>query len=275
MTTITWPARLTAVIGATLVASVLTLAFTGPGAGAAPAVGSAKSPTAVPGDNGTVKIHNSTTPVADPRNEPHVCVFYLDAFGFDPSQSVSWQIKSWPPTGDRSVVTSGVLALDSGGAGFTGDMTLPNGHYKLLWNFTGENGLAKQKVFWVACTPTPSPTETPSSSPSGCNSGCPSSPPGCSSGCPSPPPSGCSCSPSPTGSPTLTGSPTPTQTVTPSPPHHHPSPGPVSSPPTPPSPPSGGGLPITGWPLALIGAAGVALLGTGGTAMVAARRRRS
>ena len=157
MTTITWPARLTAVIGATLVASVLTLAFTGPGAGAAPAVGSAKSPTAVPGDNGTVKIHNSTTPVADPRNEPHVCVFYLDAFGFDPSQSVSWQIKSWPPTGDRSVVSSGVLALDSGGAGFTGDMTLPNGHYKLLWNFTGENGLAKQKVFWVACTPTPSP----------------------------------------------------------------------------------------------------------------------
>src|SRR5215467_13245784 len=108
MTTITWPARLTAAIGATLVATALTLAFTGPGAVAAPAVGGAKSPTAVPGDNGTVKIHNSTTPVADPRNEPHVCVFYLDAFGFDPGQSVSWTIKSWPPTGNRTVVAYGI-----------------------------------------------------------------------------------------------------------------------------------------------------------------------
>ena len=40
---------------------------------------------------------------SDPRNEPHVCIFYLDAFGFDPDQSVSWRIKSWPPAGDRAV----------------------------------------------------------------------------------------------------------------------------------------------------------------------------
>jgi len=262
MTSITWPTRLIVFICATLAAIVLTLAFAGPHAGAAPTAGGAKSP--VPGDNGTVKIHNSTTPVTDPRNEPHVCVFYLDAFGFDAGQSVSWQIKSWPPTGDRSVVSSGLLTLDGGGAGFTGDMTLPDGHYKLLWNFTGENGLAKQKVFWVACT-TPSPTPNPTSPPPGCGSGCPTSPPpSCSSGCPTSPPPSCQCSPSPSG--------TPTPTVTHTPRHHHPSPGPSS---TPPSPPSGGGLPITGWPLALIAAAGVALLGTGGTAMVAARRRRS
>ena len=273
MTTITWPARLAVVVGATLVTAVLTLAFAGPHAGAAPAAGGAKTPAPVPGDNGTVKIHNSTTPVTDPRNEPHVCVFYLDAFGFDPGQSVSWQIKSWPPTGDRSVVSSGALALDGGGAGFTSDMTLPDGHYKLLWNFTGENGLAKQKVFWVGCAPTPSPTPTPSGSPSGCSWGCPSgspsgcppsSPSGCPtgspSGTPSSSPSGCPCSPSPSPSPT------PTSTGTHGP--RHPSPGPSSS------PPSGGGLPITGWPLALIAAVGVGLLGTGGTAMVAARRRR-
>src|SRR6516164_9945254 len=123
MTTITWPARLTAAIGATLVASALTLAFTGPGAVAAPAVGGAKSPTAVPGDNGDVKIHNSTTPVADPRNEPHVCVFYLDAFNFDAAQSVSWWIESWPPTGNGTVVDSGTIALDSSGNGFTTDQT--------------------------------------------------------------------------------------------------------------------------------------------------------
>jgi hypothetical protein len=92
---------------------------------------------------------------------------YLDAFGFDPGQSVSWSIKSWPPTGDRTVVASGTLTLDSQGNGRTDDMTLPDGHYKLFWNFTGENGSAKHKVFWVSCettSPSPSPSPSPSSS---------------------------------------------------------------------------------------------------------------
>ena len=114
------------------------------------------------GDNGDVKIHNSATAVTDHRNESHVCVFYLDAFNFDSGQSVSWQIKSWPPTGSRTVVASGALVLDSAGTGHTGDMSLPNGHYKLFWNFAGENGFAKQKVFWVAC-----PAQAPSPKPSG------------------------------------------------------------------------------------------------------------
>src|SRR5215468_5604094 len=149
----------------------MTVAFGVPGAAARPVAappGHGKAPAARNGDNGTVKIHNSTTPVTDRRNEPHVCVFYLDAFGFDPAQSVSWQIKSWPPTGDRTVVSSGALVLDSSGNGHTGDMTLQNGHYKLFWNFAGEHGFAKQKVFWVACpaaTPTPTVTPTPSDSP--------------------------------------------------------------------------------------------------------------
>src|SRR6266516_5243058 len=230
MTTITWRTRLTILTGVTLVAVVLTLAFTGPGAGASPAARGGKPPAAGKGDNGTVKIHRSTTPVTDPRNEPHVCIFYLDAFGFDPGQSVSWQIKSWPPTGDRSVVSAGVLALDGNGGGFTGDMTLPNGHYKLYWNFTGEHGFAKQKVFWVACgAPTPSPPPT------------------------SPPPT----SPPPT-SPSPSVPPTPTSTA----PSQAPAPGPSSS------PPSARGLPTTGWPLALIAAAGVGLLGEIGRAHV-------
>src|SRR6516225_5539179 len=201
MTTITWPARLTAVIGATLVASVLTLAFTGPGAGAAPAVGSAKSPTAVPGDNGTVKIHNSSTSVTDRRNEPHVCIFYLDAFGFDPGQSVSWQIKSWPPTGDRTVVDQGTLALDSAGDGRTSDQALPNGHYKLFWTFAGEHGAAKQKVFWVSCpSPAPTPTPTPTSPSPTPKPTCTCPTPGPTSSSPAPGPT--SSSPSPAPSPT-------------------------------------------------------------------------
>jgi hypothetical protein len=164
VSTVASRAKLIVPAGAVLTATILTLALAAPGAGAqpiAPARGGT-APAARNGDNGTVKIHNSATPVTDPRNEPHVCVFYLDGFGFDPGQSVSWQIKSWPPTGDRSVVASGALALDSSGDGHTGDMTLPNGHYKLFWTFAGEHGFAKQKVFWVSCAPaTPTPTVTP------------------------------------------------------------------------------------------------------------------
>jgi hypothetical protein len=180
------------------------------------------------GDNGTVKIHSSTTPVTDPRDEPHVCVFYLDAFGFDPGQSVSWQIESWPPTGDRAVVASGMQALDSNGDGHTGDMTLPNGHYKLFWTFTGEHGFAKQKVFWVACaapTPTPTPTTTPT----------PTATP----------------TPSPTVSPSVTSTVTPTGSPTPPPPTVTPavtpSPSATSSvQPAPPPTPVTGTLPVTG-----------------------------
>lgn len=50
----------------------------------------------VPGDNGTVKIHDATTGEALRKNEPHVCTFYLDAFGFDAVQQVDWHIEAWP-----------------------------------------------------------------------------------------------------------------------------------------------------------------------------------
>src|SRR5215470_10574575 len=139
MTIRRWRLMLAVGTGAIAAATGVTLALAGASAGATPIVQatSGLAAAAPSGDNGTVKIHNSTTPVTDRRNEPHVCVFYLDAFGFDPGQSVSWQIKSWPPTGDRAVVASGALMLDSNGDGHTGDMTLQNGHYKLFWNFVG------------------------------------------------------------------------------------------------------------------------------------------
>ena len=175
-------ANFTVVAGVALAAASMTLAFGAPSAGARPVAAPpdhGKAPAAKNGDNGTVKIHNSSTSVTDRRNEPHVCIFYLDAFGFDPGQSVSWQIKSWPPTGDRTVVDQGTLTLDGVGDGRTSDQALPNGHYKLFWTFAGEHGAAKQKVFWVSCpssTPTPGPT---SSSPA----------PGPTSSSPSPAPS--------------------------------------------------------------------------------------
>jgi hypothetical protein len=223
-------ANFTVVAGAALVTTGITFALGAPGAGARPVAappGHGKAPAAVNGDNGTVKIHNSSTAVTDRRDEPHVCVFYLDAFGFDPGQSVSWQIKSWPPTGDRAVAGQGTLTLDSAGDGRTSDQALPNGHYKLFWTFAGEHGAAKQKVFWVSCpssAPTPTPTPT---SPS-----------------PTPTPT-CTChTPTPTPTPTLTSS-SPAPGATPS------SPGPAPSPassiaPAPAPVPVPGTLPVTG-----------------------------
>ncbi|MDT9696731.1 LPXTG cell wall anchor domain-containing protein [Streptomyces sp. P17] len=133
------------------------------------------------GDNGTVKIHDATTDEELRKNEPRVCSFYLDAFGFDGGQQVDWRIEAWAPTADvkGETVKSGELTLDAEGQGRSEDMTLPDGHYKLFWNFEGEKGSAKHKVFWTDCekseesgSPAPStstsagPGTEPSASPS-------------------------------------------------------------------------------------------------------------
>lgn len=106
-----------------------------------------------PGDNGTVKIHDATTGEELRKNEPHVCTFYLDAFGFDSVQEVDWHIEAWAPTADvkGETVKSGEITLDADGHGRTEDLSLPDGHYKLFWNFGGEKGSAKHKVFWTDC----------------------------------------------------------------------------------------------------------------------------
>lgn len=129
--------------------------------------GAGTTASAAPDDNGDVKIHNSGTPVDDDRNEPQVCVFYLDAFGFDGLQQVGWHIDQQPPTG-TSQVSQGTITLDENGRGYTTDMTLPDGHYKLYWTWEGENGAGKSKVFTVTCTSaSPSASPSTSSSPSG------------------------------------------------------------------------------------------------------------
>jgi hypothetical protein len=145
--------------GATLITTAASLTIAGLGANAM----ATTSSHSAHGDNGTVKVHRSTTSADDPRNEPHVCGFYLVGFHFDAAQQVSWRIVSWPPTGNRTEVLHGALTLGGDGHGRTNDLALPNGHYKLYWNFNGENGKAKQKVFWVKCAsgePTPAPTGT-------------------------------------------------------------------------------------------------------------------
>ncbi|NBM16631.1 hypothetical protein GUY61_13545, partial [Streptomyces sp. GC420] len=123
---------------------------------------------AVPGDDGTVKIHDAETGEDLVKNEPHVCTFYLDAFGFDEGQQVDWRIVGMPPTGSQDeVAESGSLALDEDGHARTDDMTLPDGHYKLIWEFDGENGEAKHKVFWTDCEDEEEPGGGSSGTPSG------------------------------------------------------------------------------------------------------------
>jgi LPXTG-motif cell wall-anchored protein len=114
------------------------------------------APTAyatAPGDNGTVKIHDAATGEELRKNEPHVCTFYLDAFGFDAGQNVDWHIEAWAPTAHvkGETVKTGSLKLDGKGHLRSEDQSLPDGHYKLFWNFDGEHGKAKHKVFWVDC----------------------------------------------------------------------------------------------------------------------------
>ncbi|MFG2329397.1 LPXTG cell wall anchor domain-containing protein [Streptomyces sp. NPDC048604] len=113
------------------------------------------------GDNGTVKIHDSKTGEELRKNEPKVCEFYLDAFGFDAGQKVAWHIEAWANNDQDkgTTVKDGTIVLDADGHERTEDMTLPNGQYKLFWNFEGENGRAKHKVFKTDCEPGEEPTK--------------------------------------------------------------------------------------------------------------------
>jgi LPXTG-motif cell wall-anchored protein len=255
LSNIVW--RTTALLGATVVAWT---AFAGANASALPASEPTPSPSptaaaaplsAPTGDNGTVKVHRTTTSADDPRNEPHVCGFYLVGFNFDPGQQVTWRIVAWPPTGDRTtVVLTNTLVLDANGHGRTADLGLPDGHYKLFWNFVGENGSAKHKVFWVDCDDKTPPT--------------------------GPPPSG---TPTPTSTTTVTPTETPSSSATPS---QTPSEGAgqgghsTSPPPAQVAQPekSSGNLPLTGFAGRLLAALGAALVLGGAGAMFIARRRR-
>ncbi|MFI1518966.1 hypothetical protein [Kitasatospora cineracea] len=141
------------------------------GAAVLPLAAFAAPAYAAPGDNGDVKIHEVGTPTDDQRDQSKVCSFYLDAFDFDTVQQVTWHIDQQPPTGTATNLRTGQITLVTG-HGFTPPVLpqLPDGHYELFWNFAGENGAAKHKVFTVDCagvgtSPSPSPSSSTSPSP--------------------------------------------------------------------------------------------------------------
>lgn len=110
-----------------------------------------------PGNNGTIKIHESPGE-REPAmaNDPHVCLFHIHGFKFDDNSTGEAWIESWPPTGNRSQVWHGTWASGNTGEWRTADIKLANGHYKAYAKQMNEAtpGGDKQKVFWVECEQT-------------------------------------------------------------------------------------------------------------------------
>lgn len=79
---------------------------------------------AAPGDNGDVKVHDENTAVDDQRDDPKVCVFYLDGFNFDGAQQITWSIVTQPPVADGATL-SGNLIVPASGHGWTGTSRCP------------------------------------------------------------------------------------------------------------------------------------------------------
>jgi hypothetical protein len=141
---LTWGHRLTG-------AAVATVLLAAPLTGAA---------AAVPKNNGTIKVHSVGTPLDEHANEPkQVCEFYLAGFGYDDDQMLGYAFETQPggtatgPTGSFAV---GPTNGNPAGVGQSGDLTLPDGQYKVT--VTSSDG-DKTKVFKVACTPDPTGTD--------------------------------------------------------------------------------------------------------------------
>ncbi|WP_033332180.1 LPXTG cell wall anchor domain-containing protein [Streptomyces novaecaesareae] len=213
-----------------------------------------------PGNNGTVKIHDASTGQEDVRNEPKVCTFYLDSFGFDANQDVIWAITTVGGGPKEKLVAFGDLPVDGKGHVRTEDIHLPDGHYKLYWQSVelvdGElpQGTKlnnpKHKVFKVDCggetpaptgkpsaTVTPTPAKTPSGGPTTVpatpshSPSAPASPSASATAKPSETPTATPTTPAPTGSAPATPAPTAPATDEPTDaPTGAPSPGPSTAP---------------------------------------------
>lgn len=125
----------------------------------ATSVAAVKDTDGAPGNSGnnagTVKIHE-TNETGDTSNDPHVgCPFYVEGFNME-GTSGSLVIKSWPPTGNKTVVLDDTWTADGAEPQnhfVNGPYSLPDGHYKL---FVSDVKHDKQKVFWTEdCDVTP------------------------------------------------------------------------------------------------------------------------
>ncbi len=114
----------------------------------------AGAPTAfaAPGDDGDVKVHQSSTADTNPVNQPRVdCPFRLAALNFDGLSSINYEIFVHPgqPGNQDDPVRTGVVALNDNGDGAAGPINLAVGMYKVEWTWQGKLGAPKSKVFNV------------------------------------------------------------------------------------------------------------------------------
>jgi hypothetical protein len=136
-----------------------------------------------PGNNGTIKIDDTSFDDA-PDNEPHVgCSFQVDFYGYDEGDlDATVTFEAHPPTGERQLLVTDSVFIgedDNRGGGseagldasqtYTLDLTgiephpVQGVHVKLTINAEGSQGAdVKHKVFWVTgCVPGPTTTTTP------------------------------------------------------------------------------------------------------------------
>jgi LPXTG-motif cell wall-anchored protein len=147
---------------AAIIGGAAAIALVASPAQASPA-GAGGEPTEPPGNKGTVKIHRSTTPDSDRRDEPKVCAFRIVGFGFPDDSHIELSIEGHggPNAGSGSFAdTIEADELSADGDWAIAGPTLPDGMYKLTADNTTAPGNAKHKVFKVDCGGGELPTES-------------------------------------------------------------------------------------------------------------------
>lgn len=115
----------------------------------------------VPGNNGTLKVHEYGTPVNTENNDPHVCRFNFEGYGFDNGQDgvivITEQGSTTRTEARRVAMPAAAESAQHDTYTATEYTTLPDGHYKSTLYGKDSHGSysidlkAKSKVFTVRC----------------------------------------------------------------------------------------------------------------------------
>ena len=114
-------------------------------------------------NNGTLKVHEKNTPSASENNDPKVCTFNFEGFGFDQGQTGIIVITTQGGGNDKAEVKRvNMPAANAEGYTETEYLTLADGHYKTtLYGKSSNDSVdykndlkAKSKVFKVDCPDT-------------------------------------------------------------------------------------------------------------------------
>ncbi len=135
-------------------------------------------PRSVEGNNGTLKVHEIGTPSGTENNDPKVCAFNLEGFGFDDGQSGYIQFSTQGKDAPVGVAPEAVYSFgptNSDGYALSrdfnngsGTVRIANGHYKATLYGKDTSGAmnlqdvkAKSKVFKVTCETSTIPSNPP------------------------------------------------------------------------------------------------------------------